>query len=139
MMRAITLIRPWGWALFHGKPVENRSWLLPPSIRGERVAVHHGKGWDKEGCDFIREQLGIVGMLPPEASSTGVIGTTVFHRCLDILLDHDEPGMGDWFFGPYGFLHRDHIELARPVSCKGMLGFWTLPPDVEAAVRAQLS
>jgi hypothetical protein len=43
-----------------------------------------------------------------------------------------------WFFGPIGYILRDVHALAKPVPCKGALGFWTLPADVERAVRAQI-
>lgn len=43
-----------------------------------------------------------------------------------------------WFFGPVGYVLRDVIALPTPVQCKGALGFWTLPADVEANVREQL-
>ncbi len=44
-----------------------------------------------------------------------------------------------WFFPDYiGYVPRDVRALAEPVSCRGWQGFWTLPPDVDAAVRRQI-
>ena len=43
-----------------------------------------------------------------------------------------------WFFGPVGYVLRDVVALPEPVPCKGALGFWRLPTDVERAVRGQL-
>ena len=44
-----------------------------------------------------------------------------------------------WFFGPVGHIfRRDMFALPEPVKCRGMLGCWTLPGDVEQAVRAQM-
>jgi hypothetical protein len=43
-----------------------------------------------------------------------------------------------WFFGQIGYVLRDVIALPKPVPCRGWQGFWTLSPDVEARVRAQL-
>lgn len=51
-------------------------------------------------------------------------------------------GLGDqrrWYFGPIGYVLRDVRALASPVSCRGWQGFWTLPPDVEHQVTAQLA
>jgi hypothetical protein len=59
----------------------------------------------------------------------------------DLLSFSDGRHLGDqvrWFFGPVGYLLRDVIPLPTPVACRGFQGFWTLPRDVEAEVRAQL-
>ena len=59
-MKAITLWRPWPWAIFHaGKRVENRSWKPPASIIGEYIAIHAGKRWD--GYAFRRMRSGEYG------------------------------------------------------------------------------
>ena len=50
-----------------------------------------------------------------------------------------EPEQARWFFGPYGLVLRDVRALATPVPCKGALGFWTLPTDVDASVAQQLA
>jgi hypothetical protein len=35
--------------------------------------------------------------------------------------------------------HREEMQvLKQPVPCKGALGIWELPPDVEAECRRQL-
>lgn len=44
-----------------------------------------------------------------------------------------------WWLGPIGWRLKDAIKLSEPVPCRGMLGCWTLPPDVEALVRVQLA
>jgi len=142
-MKALTLIRPWAWALFHGKPVENRSWAPPTSIIGERIAIHAGKSWDDKGAWFISEQLETYGELPPASRAEGIVGTLVVDRVIggvrfsiDVVL---EPLLlSSWFFGPFGWVTRDLFELKMPILCPGMLGLWTLPPDVEVAVRRQL-
>jgi hypothetical protein len=42
-------------------------------------------------------------------------------------------------FGPIIYMLRDVRVLAEPVRCPGKLGFWTLQPDTERAVVAQIS
>src|ERR1041384_7633830 len=42
-------------------------------------------------------------------------------------------------FGPVIYMLRDVPALATPVPCKGALGFWTLPDDIERAVTAQIA
>lgn len=43
-----------------------------------------------------------------------------------------------WWFGGFALVLGDKKELKRPVPCKGALGLWPLPKDVDAQVRAQL-
>jgi len=58
-VRALTLQRPWGWAIANlGKDVENRVWSPPRSVLGTRIAIHEGKVWDEEGALWIEELLG---------------------------------------------------------------------------------
>lgn len=38
---ALTLWRPWAWAIIHGpKRVENRTWKPPASFIGKRIGIH---------------------------------------------------------------------------------------------------
>ena len=51
-MKAITLKQPWASLVASGlKQVENRTWAVPRSIRGERIAIHAGKGFDPDGLE----------------------------------------------------------------------------------------
>lgn len=43
-----------------------------------------------------------------------------------------------WYQGPVGWVVVKRIALPTPVPCKGAQGLWTLPPEVEAQVRAQI-
>jgi hypothetical protein len=44
-----------------------------------------------------------------------------------------------WLFGKFGYVFDAGPRvLPTPVHCKGMLGCWTLPPDVEQRVKEQL-
>lgn len=39
-----------------------------------------------------------------------------------------------WWIGPIGWI-LDHVIAIEPVACKGAQGLWSLPTDVERAVR----
>lgn len=59
------------------------------------------------------------------------------------LVAHVNPAEFEHHFGDYSagrtiILTRNVRRLREPVPCKGMLGIWTVPSDVEAKVRAQL-
>lgn len=57
-MKALTLWRPWPYAIFHlpphvAKRVENRSWKPPVTLIGHRIAIHAGKTWDEAGAVVV--------------------------------------------------------------------------------------
>lgn len=54
---------------------------------------------------------------------------------VDVVEDHDS----EWFQGPYGFVMRNPRPLRKPVYCKGMLGFWKVPPNAVRSVNRQLN
>lgn len=43
-----------------------------------------------------------------------------------------------WWMGGFALLLEDVVALTEPVPCKGALGFWKVPEDVEAKCLAQL-
>lgn len=155
-MRALTIHRPWPWAIVHLPPshrkgVENRTWPPPPSILGERMAIHAGLHFDAEALDFIAARCPDDGPLPPlrpESHPTGIVGmaTVVGYRnSLDEFL-HSVHGLrgrvaprNPWFVGPLGWLLADVVALPEPVVCKGAQGLWTVPAEVEELVLAQLA
>jgi hypothetical protein len=50
-----------------------------------------------------------------------------------------ECAFGDYSPGRYAWLLEDVRQLPTPVPCRGALGLWQVPPDVEAMVRQQLA
>lgn len=123
-MKALTLIRPWSWAITDGgKRVENRSWQ--PSWRGlrpgEPLLIHAGQRYDADGAVWMRNELGLD--VPSEAAcQKGLVALARFERCVaDPLALPDEQVR--WFFGPYGWLLGDVIPLV-PFPCPGAQGLW---------------
>lgn len=49
-----------------------------------------------------------------------------------------KPEEAVWWMGGFALLLKDVVALPEPVSCKGALGFWKVPEDVEAKCLAQL-
>lgn len=43
-----------------------------------------------------------------------------------------------WWTGGFALLLDNVVALPEPVSCKGALGFWTVPADIEAKCLAQI-
>jgi len=165
--RALTLIRPMSAAIVHGtKRIENRPQDLPKAMRGKDtvVAVHAGKGWDGDYCQTVRAIDGGIGKdqrrgvriidgTPYEArmEDQGIVG--LMHLTGRVYTDADPPWRsvtlagveragadlpGDWYSGPYGYEIAEAAAFPEPIPCRGMLGFWRVPADVIAQMRAQV-
>lgn len=152
-MRAITLWQPWAALVAHGiKRIENRPWAPWPAAieSGDQLAIHAGLR-DRPGAWDVDALAAELRRLPPGA--TGVRGAIVAVVTLADVVETgpvsaaaremaDIPGIPDdqqhFAFGPWCWLLRNARPLTRPEPCRGALGLWRVPEDVERAVRAQL-
>lgn len=145
---AITVRPPWSWAICHGKNVENRVWQR--SYRGP-LAIHAGKGWDEDGEDSLLVQRAWLDagrelrtLMPKRAGipmGAVVAVADLVGICSDVAASWAtfRCGCGPWAAaGQFHWKLADVRPLAEPVPCRGALGLWTLPDEVEAAVVAQL-
>lgn len=140
-MKALTVLQPWASMLaYHGKDVENRSWAPRPSMLrpGEVFAIHAGKGFDREGWEWIMGNERIL-RLPP-----GGYGINDYGAVLAVAefngTTSDVDGLDSlWAFGPVCWVLTNKRALAEPVHCRGAQGLWNLPADVEARVLAQIA
>ncbi len=127
-MRALTVRQPWAWAIAHGKDIENRDWST--CIRGV-IAIHAAKGMTH--YEYLSNQSFIEGnaaILPPlERIVRGAIIGTV--EIVDCVTTSDSV----WFEGPCGFVLKG-FQPCEPVPCKGALGFWTVPEEIERLVTS---
>src|ERR1051325_9940412 len=126
-MKAITVREPWSWAIcYAGKDIENRDW--PTSIRGT-IAIHAAKGLNQD--EHLRASMEIetiCGLRPPAFPMLKTRGMIV--ALADIagcVTDH----RSDWFCGDYGFVLENVRVLQKPIYCKGALGFWGVPTEIE--------
>jgi hypothetical protein len=136
MMYALSVRQPWAWLVVNDlKDIENRGHKT--RMRGE-VAIHapltiDWSAWGDmiNGRHPARPSLTLPTMAVPtkaELRTGGIIGVVTFCDCVTA---HDSA----WFVGPYGYVLKD----ARPVPfvpCRGQLGFFKLPADIEQSVRA---
>ncbi len=166
-MRALTLTQPWAGLVASGiKLVENRPRaMIKRSDVGEPFAIHASRQWDAKAYARIIEiapeldHLAAPGIEQPWARLARALSAVIAVATVDKVLDggwtaetiheHSDalcdsrgrplgPSQVRWFFGPVGYVLRDVRALPEPVPCKGHLGYWTLPADVERAVTAQL-
>jgi hypothetical protein len=152
----LTVRQPWAWAIGHGKPVENRGW--PMKYRGP-LWLHAGarSRWDPDGAAshlvnaawwrHLREEVPGWPGLPASdielTRKTTLMPFGAVAALVQVTGCHHADDCGG-LCTPWSALGQFHIELndtrplAESVPCRGALGLWRLPDDVEQAVRAQL-
>lgn len=141
-MRALSIQQPWANAIVYGtKRVENRTWDAPRWVIGQIVAIHTSKKPDVSarppaGESWPMDHRMHLGAVIAIAKVAGCHHATSCPR-------HEEgapwPLCTAWSArGQFHWELADVRPLAEPVPCKGALGLWRLPDDVEKAVRAQL-
>ena len=135
-MNALTLHQPWAHAVAHlGKRIENRTWAPPASAMGAPLAIHAGLQRDAAGD----QHLAALGHPPAFGAPRGMVVAVVF--LVDVLRDAESAkwiNQGQWWAGPIAWWFTAVAPLATAVPCRGRQRLWTLPPDVEARVQAQL-
>jgi hypothetical protein len=136
MMKVLSIRQPWAFAILHlGKDVENGDWAT--RFRG-RIAIHASQGMTgfeyKGFCEYV-------GLFVPEMKEVivpaselprgAIVGTVEIVDCKNIYRSR-------WFQGNYGFVLRNPVALSKPIACKGALGFWDLPKEIEKQLNEQL-
>jgi len=121
-MKFISIRQPWAWCIFHGKPVENRSWWT--NYRGP-LGIHAAKGMTRAEYEFCRAFAARLGLtVPPMADLPrgGIVGRA---KLVDCVSRHASP----WFFGPNGLVLEDAEPLPF-IPLKGALGLFDVPEGV---------
>lgn len=131
---AVTLWRPWPWAIAHGdKRVENRTWEPPIDRIGAPIAIHGGRVFDDKS---LRSIASIYPEIPRALADhpTGIYAVARLARCVN---KSPSRGQNRWFSGPLAWVLEDVVALPEVVPCNGAQGIWTVPEDIVAKVREQ--
>lgn len=144
-IRALSIQQPWIDAIVCGpKAVENRTWRPSRDIYGQDIALHASQRFDKHAV--FPPQSACQWMTMPECRNfTGRLGAVLavatvrtWHHADDCRHELSGRYCSQWAMPDQYHWELDHVcPLAEPVPCKGALGLWRLPEDVEAAVREQ--
>jgi len=148
-LKGLSVRQPWAFAIVHlGKRIENRSraWHYrgPVAIHASKIRLLKSgllpcaERWELEdGARAIQEILRHQGQPPPDGigmtyqrmidESGAIVGAA---RIVDCVTKSDSP----WFTGPFGLVLED-VRPTPVIFCKGALGLWTVPADVEARIR----
>jgi hypothetical protein len=158
-MRALSVMQPWiGAITYSDKRVENRGWPAPDWIIGRTIALHASKGPDWGAPDRAWTACGLApyraGPNAPRRAWTAsltlgavlaVATITGCHHSMDCRCHHDEgPRERGSLCTPWSASGQFHWvlagvrPLAEPLPCRGALGLWRLPGDVEKLVREQM-
>lgn len=136
-MKALTIKEPFLWAILNaGKGIENRDWPLPAWMLDKTIALHASKHVSRDEYERSRMLIEeISGLRAPEyviarARRFGFVHGTA--RVVGQVTESDDA----WFFGDYGFLLDDRRTIATPIYCKGALGFWDVPAEIERRLKA---
>jgi hypothetical protein len=154
-MRAISLTQPWAQLVALGKKtIETRSWRTPYT---GPIAIHAAKAMPPEALALRLTEpffsaLGTDGLRAIDGTARGAIvavgnlagcRTTnpgVLGRPDDAPLAwSDEYAFGDYSPGRWMWFLEDVRALPEPIACRGALGLWDVPWDVEGRIARQLA
>jgi len=139
-MKALTLTQPWASLVALGlKRVETRSWST--AYRGA-LAIHAAKGFPPYARKFA-EGVCVLGLVPACLPFSEIVATCEVVACwpteeMVLVVDRHERRLGDYTPGRWAFKLEQVRALRVPVYCRGALGLWSLPGEVEALVLAGL-
>lgn len=124
-MNVLTVRPLWAWAIFHaGCDIINRNF---PTSHGGKLAIHASKSLlpdDQIAFIAIRKRLGNSFEIPKDSELVfgAIIGLVDLTGCV-------RSSNSKWFTGDYGFVLRNPVMLAKPLVCRGQLGFWNVPDE----------
>ena len=125
-MKALSVQQPWAWAIFNGKPLENRDWST--SYRGP-LLIHASKTFDYDGMAWIlfsREKLGLsLADFPQQFEDFERGGFIGIVDVVDCVQKHESP----WFFGPRGWVFANPMRTEF-VPFRGMPGLFPVPDEI---------
>lgn len=145
--RALTLWRPWSWAISHAdKRIENRGWKPPDAMIGQHIAIHAGKRWDEDSAESLRRWFPGYEITDESIPSSRIV-------CVVQLLGWvHQDGMQSrgvpenrvgplccsrWMVGPFGWVLGEPLVLPEPVPCRGFQGVWAIPTTALSKVNEQ--
>lgn len=148
-MRGLSFSQPWLWAVFDptaNKDIENRSRAAPIDLIEVPIACHAAKSYDGDGLHRLLE----LGLDPPhECIKSAIVGVATIDRIVSSPKTLT-PDQRRWYMGNedgvhpgtrepvFGHILKDRKLLKKPIPWDGQLGYWQVPPLIEAEINHQL-
>lgn len=127
-LKAMTIRQPFAWLVTAGvKSIENRG---RTSRHRGLIAIHASKAMPQATYQAACKLFGH-GIDPALMHRGAIIGVAELVRVV-------EQSRSRWFFGPYGYVLENPVEI-EPIACIGQLGIWTVPPRIAAIVHSRIS
>jgi len=164
-MKALTLTQPWATLVQLGeKQIETRSWGT--HYRGP-LAIHAGAGLGPIGGERALQRLcqrepfwtalrdllmppghmyyaadtlprGAIVAVAELIEVAPITDDGVLTQAGRLYPESPEHEFGDYTPGRYAWLLNRIQPLRRPVLCRGALGLWSVPADVQEQIRRQV-
>jgi len=154
-MKCISILQPWASLVALGhKRIETRSWNT--KYRGE-LLIHASKKkpTDPYLYDTLHDIATNAGLIRnwSELPYGAIIGKVNLNAVVDVEsflafpvgyygdhryeLTEQELAFGDYSPNRFGWLLSDPILFKEPIPCKGQLGIWNLPAELEELIINQ--
>jgi len=130
-MKALSFKQPWAWAIFNGKPVDNRS--RRTNYRGP-LLIHASQTFDEQGFFWLAARQNKLGIELPFFSTdypTGILGQA---NLIDCVMYHPSP----WFFGPYGYVLDDSLKFDEPIAYPGKPWIFEVPDSLVQNIQSSI-
>ncbi len=165
-MKALSLTQPWASLVAIGaKEIETRSWSTKHRGWLAIHAAKAMPGWAREICfdEPFFSAFESVGDWVPDADLPtttklnlpfgAIVAVVNLHHVGEIrrnppdgqpyiypkpwVVRGPELDFGDFTPGRFGWILTGGYRLKEPIPCKGALGLWTVPVEIEAEIRKQ--
>jgi hypothetical protein len=133
ILKALSIKQPYGWLIFHGKDIENRSW--PTGYRGPlliHVSLKPIALYEEEREEFAKHSPAIAKAIPrkEQLEYGGIIGIVDVVDCVT-------RSKSPWYDGDFGFVLRNPRPLPF-IPYKGKLGFFYPEEPIQQLIRKHL-
>ena len=143
-MKAITVKQPWATMIARGlKTIETRTHSRFANLKGDRIAIHAGRSWD---VNWDLKSCGLDGtwmrrLRDRECHTFGAVIATA-----EVAKAEWIPGRGETddmlarcpTYKMFG-LYLTRVVSIPDVACRGNVGAWSLPKEVDQIVHLYTS
>lgn len=143
--RGLSVRQPWAWAIASGrKSVENRTRAFPRTLAGVPVALHASLTY--ESALLLPDPAAASACITAAADLDRLLMPGAIIAVVTFSGSHAPVGEAECRCGGSVWVeptsHHWTVTtvqpLAEPVPCRGMPGFWPLPPGLAEVITAQL-